>query len=272
MNRFGGYPKEIFVNKVSEALTCGVCLEILKNPKQCNTGHSFCHTCIAKILKTSKKVCPSCQTKLKKLDELSCNFLAKQLIENLTVSCEECSWKGPLHELDNHLHVIIDLGDEVNLALPSALEIAHVEMGEENIIEIVDQTGEDDHLFEPVNTFSEEVIRTTDRTYVGQVQRKRFRRNGPVFSLKHGFGVEFYHDIDGTTHERYSGEFRNGSKHGAGVILSETNDQIKFSGLYARGKKNGIGITYLENGDFFKAKWKKGKFMGKVVEPTLILL
>src|SRR4051794_34449258 len=43
-NQDGGYSQSIFVTEPSEEFVCPLCLNILKNPKQCLRGHTFCRS------------------------------------------------------------------------------------------------------------------------------------------------------------------------------------------------------------------------------------
>jgi hypothetical protein len=280
MDNFGGYPKEIFIDKVPDELTCGICLGVLKNPKQCKTGHSFCHSCVAKLLETKTKVCPSCKKKFNKLKELTCNILAKELIENLTVTCddEDCLWRGPLHQKDTHEHLPIiskqqlkegkgkddDDDDDEGEEEKEEEEEEEAKEDEEEQDEGEDE-DDDEETFEEeeeeIVTFSEGTLESRKRVYVGQVKQRQKGQHGPVRIVRHGIGVDFFYHADGTITERYSGEFRNGGRHGKGVIQSDITDRVIFSGEWRHGKKNGNGSLYNASGDFYKEGiWKKDKF------------
>jgi hypothetical protein len=48
---------------VSPHLKCAVCLDVMRRPVQCPAGHSFCKSCIGKVLLQGKgqRVCPICR-------------------------------------------------------------------------------------------------------------------------------------------------------------------------------------------------------------------
>ena len=108
-----GYHRDLFVND-STKLThyeCCICLNLLRNPVQCNEGHLFCFQCI----KVSKQVkCPECRTQLTlPIENLSKNLFVKKQIMELPIKCStllnnqiksECNWEnGTLSKLQHHL-------------------------------------------------------------------------------------------------------------------------------------------------------------------------
>jgi hypothetical protein len=109
-----GIAKELFLNQSEiDIYTCGICLDIISNPKQCNFGHIFCEGCIIKAIK-SKKQCPTCRNPTT-LSKLSDNLFMKDKIEDLIVKCSShlenideeqedlCLWKGRYKDLQAHL-------------------------------------------------------------------------------------------------------------------------------------------------------------------------
>ena len=43
-------------------VTCTVCLELFKNPKELPCDHTFCHDCIVKLFEHNNElVCPECR-------------------------------------------------------------------------------------------------------------------------------------------------------------------------------------------------------------------
>lgn len=79
-----------FHARVQEELICGVCLDFLSEPKLLSCAHSFCCSCLQRVLKKASKSsfeleCPSCRqvTPLKSgnVDELNANYNLKRLVD-----------------------------------------------------------------------------------------------------------------------------------------------------------------------------------------------
>ena len=48
--------------RLEELVTCTVCRELFKNPKELPCNHTFCHDCIVKLFEhKSELVCPECR-------------------------------------------------------------------------------------------------------------------------------------------------------------------------------------------------------------------
>lgn len=91
-----GYDETRFLTCVEEDLHCGICTDILREPKQCQRNeHHFCTSCINRHLETSKK-CPLCLEELsvhtaKRPSRLLLNRLSPLQIhcDNYTRGCPE---------------------------------------------------------------------------------------------------------------------------------------------------------------------------------------
>ena len=91
-----GYDETRFITCVEEDLHCGICTDILREPKQCQRNeHHFCTSCINRHLETSKK-CPLCLEELsvhtaKRPSRLLLNRLSPLQIhcDNYTRGCPE---------------------------------------------------------------------------------------------------------------------------------------------------------------------------------------
>ena len=81
-----------FHAKVQEELICGICLDFLSEPKVLCCAHSFCSSCLKKVLAIKKQVdsscdleCPNCRqlTVLKSgnVDDLNTNYNLKRLVD-----------------------------------------------------------------------------------------------------------------------------------------------------------------------------------------------
>lgn len=79
---------DLFVKAASgrtspEDLKCGICLEILNDPKQCPPGRTFPSTCLTEHLKKSDK-CPfNCAA-----EPVAQNLIARKWIDHLEVYCQ----------------------------------------------------------------------------------------------------------------------------------------------------------------------------------------
>ena len=40
---------------------CPICLQILRNPRQTDCGHTFCEVCIGQFQASHKQTCPECK-------------------------------------------------------------------------------------------------------------------------------------------------------------------------------------------------------------------
>ncbi|KAL0119376.1 hypothetical protein PUN28_007710 [Cardiocondyla obscurior] len=54
------------INNLQKALNCTICEELMKEPTKTRCGHSFCKTCIGRILQRKSAHCPICKTSLNK--------------------------------------------------------------------------------------------------------------------------------------------------------------------------------------------------------------
>lgn len=70
----------------SKDLQCGICLQILGNPKQCKNGHMFCSPCITAHL-SKKEECPTCRCTLRE-SELARNLFVERHLRNLKIFCK----------------------------------------------------------------------------------------------------------------------------------------------------------------------------------------
>ena len=103
-----GYDDERFVNVVDEDLHCAICLNVLKQPVQCqNNEHYFCTPCIRRHLKNFR-ACPSCMEELT-LETLRkpARYLTKHL-SKLIIQCDYvnrgCGEVIELEDLKTHVN------------------------------------------------------------------------------------------------------------------------------------------------------------------------
>lgn len=94
-----------FVVKPSDEFICGICYDVLNNPHQCSSGHTFCLSCLRMSLQR-RKYCPTCNIALSDTNPIkSLGF--NQLIQKMEVKCSAhisgCYWTGRLESLSQHI-------------------------------------------------------------------------------------------------------------------------------------------------------------------------
>ena len=116
-NTGSGYDFGIFLEKPGERYLCGICLNVLNEPRQCQNGHCFCLECFNLALST-RKACPVC--KIKTLpNTLGRNLFVQESINDMKTICkscerssttiltlneypDRCNWIGKLENRQNH--------------------------------------------------------------------------------------------------------------------------------------------------------------------------
>lgn len=98
------------VKKVTESLSCPVCLQIFKSPKYLPCYHSYCEECLEKLYAQSEIKCPECREVAKVpqggVKSLPNNFLINRLVDELIfknkvegeeeVQCNNCDKDDPV--------------------------------------------------------------------------------------------------------------------------------------------------------------------------------
>jgi len=82
----------IIDQELTKELQCGICLQLLNTPRQCQNGHLFDLSCITTSLKKNKQ-CPICRCSLT-TKELSRSLFVEKHIRNLKVHCKYHFKKG----------------------------------------------------------------------------------------------------------------------------------------------------------------------------------
>jgi len=89
---------------VDEEFLCGICQELMVQPRCCVEGHSYCEVCIQKWLQTCQ-ICPVDREPLNKAT-LTKNRPVDNMIARLNVSCslkrQGCDWAGHRREYEEH--------------------------------------------------------------------------------------------------------------------------------------------------------------------------
>eukprot|EP00928_Gymnodinium_smaydae_P083201 TRINITY_DN66456_c0_g1_i1.p1 TRINITY_DN66456_c0_g1~~TRINITY_DN66456_c0_g1_i1.p1 ORF type:complete len:309 (-),score=18.09 TRINITY_DN66456_c0_g1_i1:209-1135(-) len=129
---------EDVIQKARDALTCGVCLELIVPPvQQCSEGHPICDECMSKLPsgRSRARTCPTCRTpfpgkrlrnlladELAELLEYPCPYknngcsvtMSPKALKEHSESClcnpalmrcpvQNCSWRGRLSEFWTHM-------------------------------------------------------------------------------------------------------------------------------------------------------------------------
>ena len=115
-----GYPLELFLEEPSELYICGICHDILKEPKQCLQGHAYCNDCIHTHMAQSRS-CPMCACPLGDATLARCLAL-RDLLGRMQIKCPmtlqvqpqyrtgpietqeaSCTWTGILDTVEDHV-------------------------------------------------------------------------------------------------------------------------------------------------------------------------
>ena len=140
----------IELRRVTDHVTCPICLQLYKNPKVLPCQHSYCQECLIKLEKDKKITCPECrkiaEVPAKGVKDFPTNFTLTHLIDDFflrrqdsgTVNCEVCVEKDLVTSFcvtcslfmcqtcqtfhkrsrDTHQHVIVYLEEPSQVAQP----------------------------------------------------------------------------------------------------------------------------------------------------------
>lgn len=119
------------VKKVTESLTCPVCLQVFKNPKYLPCYHSYCEECLEKLHMQSMIKCPECR-EVATIPEggvksLPNNFMINRLIDELILKCKSEGEQGEVHcdNCDNKDDPVVSYCPNCNLFLCHACNESH---------------------------------------------------------------------------------------------------------------------------------------------------
>jgi late competence protein required for DNA uptake (superfamily II DNA/RNA helicase) len=112
-----------------EALTCEHCQEVMKNPQRLPCGHSFCRSCVPML----KKKCAICVRDFK-VEQVSKDILAFNLIEELTLKCDHgsCMWTGSFTDYQTHLR-------KVHMKSPAKTDLTEKAETEDNLRRVMSE-------------------------------------------------------------------------------------------------------------------------------------
>ena len=99
--------KSCFAGEIIDDFNCVLCLNVLKNPLQCQRNeHHFCRTCITRHLKKSK-TCPSCKEELSLETIRPASRIITKLLSQLVINCDYskrgCRKVIKVEDLESHL-------------------------------------------------------------------------------------------------------------------------------------------------------------------------
>lgn len=108
-----GYPSSLFLETPPDDFHCAICMEVLRNPYQCQNGHMFCRQCITRYLAIAPK-CPTCKFSLS-IEILSNCLVVRNMVGKLLTRCTttistnddgvSCEWRGNIDDLSEHAKV-----------------------------------------------------------------------------------------------------------------------------------------------------------------------
>ncbi len=118
MNKEGNTP-EIFVDKICQDFECIICFQVLRDPRVCKEGHTFCLNCIKQYKTDATRDCPTCNDPIGNVCNMSKTLPLCGIINNLRTFCPSncekkencvnhhesvtcCPWIGPLHARWHH--------------------------------------------------------------------------------------------------------------------------------------------------------------------------
>ncbi|KAL9955416.1 hypothetical protein ACROYT_G036739 [Oculina patagonica] len=98
---------EYFDPPLESKYECPICLLGLREPVQTSCGHRFCRGCIVRSIRDGDSKCPVDAEHLTESQIYPDNFAKREMMA-FEVFCRTtkqhgCTWKGPLHKLQDHL-------------------------------------------------------------------------------------------------------------------------------------------------------------------------
>ncbi len=261
-----GHSTDLFDNLPSPDFTCGICMEVLNNPHQCKNGHCYCLWCITQAL-TVRQECPTCKVPLSK-GTLSANLIVRNVIDMLPVKCvngceeKKCDWKGTIESLPTHLKTECQF---VAVDCPWVLLKCCGENCPKKLCsyQMHDHVISNRHLISKVGTSphpSDCYMGVYTREFGSFVFRKsnsaEFYSGTWLHGKRHGYGVAK------TAATEYFGEWKDNKQCGrALVIYPDFGDE--YSGQVRNGMKHGVGTYNFFEGDVYSGEFANDKLEGQ---------
>ncbi len=262
---FAGYPTRMFVTNPIDTFLCPICKEVLKCPKMCLKGHTFCAGCISLVMDHNPQ-CPCCKMHLRE-DNIATNILIQECISSLHVFCDfkvstqfgelPCQWKGPLSDIEIHQRNCTY--NKVNLGIQGANVRLDVR---ENV------HGSYFGEWKDNKKDGSGVFKTLDYEYCGGFKddlrsgsgRITFRSDKTTFTGVFSDGIlaqGFATFPDGF----YNGELLEFEQNGKGTM--EFKSSANYHGYWLKGKFHGLGIHTKETGEKYDGEFEDGLRCGK---------
>jgi hypothetical protein len=241
---------ELFVEKPSLDLICGICYEVLDDPSQCKNGHLLCLECFQKSIRQNPR-CPICLTEMSG-DDICKNLFVKNAISCLFVKCHStklkegerdfCRWTGPLSTLSDHRD---DCLFQMDSDCPIFLAGGCLK-GCLNSYSYCDMIR---HLTE-YSTYSKKVIIKLNNELDSAKKKPFICPNDSycgesVLGKRSGLGfmkTNLYQATLAKYEKTYVGSWLNGMRHGSGIY---TTFHGKYSGEFFEDEMHGECLEYL---------------------------
>jgi hypothetical protein len=113
-NNSGGIPSSYYIGDLAEHFLCIICQCVMRDPVQCQNGHSYCRQCVTKYLETRQECPMRCSHETLIPSRLIPNRVAGSMISDLLMKCpstmklksdDMCSWQGKFSALKAHVEV-----------------------------------------------------------------------------------------------------------------------------------------------------------------------
>ncbi len=254
------YSSSLYVDRPPEDVLCSLCLDVMKNPKQCINGHLFCEECINLALEKAK-TCPVCKCDVTK-ENLGSNLFVRNVINKLEVKCEfiskeyemdPCTWTGSLHARENHI---------------ANCEYQSVKCTNFGCDVIVQKRKLLSHL---------EICSMKD--FVKQGKMFYTYPNGSTYDgnwiddKRHGEGI-YIHMDNGEQIYTYKGNFENDVFHGQGTwtdhktnnsLIGEFKNGLRYKGKYTNNVDLHTFTGYFDENELYTGEGRLDIFDGRII-------
>jgi hypothetical protein len=231
-----GFDDNIFTKKPPNDFFCGICLQVLNNPYQCQNGHCYCLCCIESSL-LKLKTCPSCSVYLD-VNTLSHNLLIQNIICELKVSCR-CGWIGELHKIESHK--VDDFKGKGKICSLFLGRNGRCSCDGKPLTH--EETVEHRQTLKTLESFKVSATRLRESTICSTSKTKAVVSGETGENVvPHGIGSIRFADSS-----VYSGEWKDGQMSGLGALVSATGSL--YLGSFANDFRHGNGVDvmgYLE--------------------------
>lgn len=85
-------------SQIIKSFQCPICMEVLKDPMSCSSGHSICSACWTKAKDIDNPICPICRIK----GNLTQNMALGLIIADIKVCCTMCNESCDYGDIEHH--------------------------------------------------------------------------------------------------------------------------------------------------------------------------